>query len=264
MADIWYYYSGSYIVLHNYDPSVVTPATKWSPGQHVCVNKTIRIEGRTLTLPADSTGLFYGMNCFEYGHYFSIIDASQCTNMTSLFENASLNTQIQTPDFSNWNVSNVTNMTRMFRGATVSGITKILCTNWNTSKVTNMSSMFASINNLTLLDLRGWDVSNVDNFDYMFYNNSSLRRIYTDADADWEQYHSIHHDTDMFYLSTNLPNYTYSDVKINRANTIYKYGYFDAEWKKQSVYIKELDNWVETSNIKYKVNDSWQDVEVYK
>ena len=38
----------------------------------------------------------------------------------------------------------------------------------------------------------------------------------------------------------------------------------DAEWKKQSVYIKELDSWVETSNIKYKVNDSWQDVEVYK
>ena len=45
---------------------------------------------------------------------------------------------------------------------------------WNTSSATTMERMFKECSNLIILDMSGWDTSNVTNVSDFLYNNSKL------------------------------------------------------------------------------------------
>ena len=68
--------------------------------------------------------------------------------------------------------SRLTTMFNLFRNC--NNVTSLDLSGWNTSKVTNMNSMFLNCNNLTSLDLSGFDTSNVTNILYMFQYCHSL------------------------------------------------------------------------------------------
>lgn len=241
MADIYYiedYPYTNYITLQNYE-DVVQVSKKWSVGQHICINKTVRFEDRILELPANSTGLFWGMRGFETGDHYARVDASKCTNMTDLFRKAWISGGTQTADFRTWDVSNVTTMSGMFAESGVAvGQPTILCNGWNLSKVTDVGIMFDGVEYLQSVDLHGWDVSNIQNFNGMF-NSGSLKRIFVDPDTDWSKMVSSTATTNhMFYFASNLPNFDYRELDVRRANTIDGYGYFTGDRVKYTVYLK--------------------------
>ena len=107
-------------------------------------------------------------------------DTSTITDMSSLFKNK----QTFNEDISNWDVSNVTTMENMFENASLFNNGDESLNTWNTSKVTNMRNMFKSAEvfnqsiNTNVQNAGGsneyvaWDVSNVTNMSYMFYDDS--------------------------------------------------------------------------------------------
>ena len=97
----------------------------------------------------------------------SKFDTSNVTNMMYMFSNCSRLTSL---DVSNFNTSQVTNMGSMFSDC--SSLTSLDVSKFDTSKVTDMSSMFYSCGS-TSLDLSNFNTSNVTNMSYMFYDCSS-------------------------------------------------------------------------------------------
>ena len=241
MADIYYrenYPYTGYVTLQNYE-GVGYVTKKWSAGQNICINKIVSFSGRTLKLPNNATGLFWGMNGFEVGDQFARVDASECTNMTDLFRMANISGGTQTADFRTWDVSNVTTMRGMFAESSVAvGQPTILCNGWDLSSVTDVSIMFDGIEDLQSIDLHGWDVSNIQNF-YGMFSTDSLKRIYVDPDTDWSKMVSSTANTNhMFYAAYDLPNFDYREIDVRRANTIDGYGYFSGDRVKYTVYLK--------------------------
>lgn len=71
--------------------------------------------------------------------------------------------------------SRLTTMFNLFRNC--NNVTSLDLSGWNTSKVTNMNSMFLNCNNLTSLDLSGFNTSKVTNILYMFQYCHSLTSL---------------------------------------------------------------------------------------
>ena len=122
-------------------------------------------------------------------------DAPDLTNVTDL-RNMFRGTAIGSPDFSNWDTSNVILMSNMFTDTNFNGditswetnnvesmsgmflraplfnqdISAIMGTGiWDTSKVTNMSQMFQNASSFNG-DINGWEVDNVELMSFMFAN----------------------------------------------------------------------------------------------
>ena len=73
------------------------------------------------------------------------------------------------------NVSAVTSMSNMFRNC--NNLTFLDLSGFDTGKVTNMTSMFHGCKNLTSLDLSGFDASKVTIMNSMFYDCNSLTSL---------------------------------------------------------------------------------------
>lgn len=71
--------------------------------------------------------------------------------------------------------SGVTDISEMF--FTYDNITSLDVSGWDTSKVTNMHEMFAYCTSLRSLDVSGWDVSSVTDMSYLFWDCRSLKTI---------------------------------------------------------------------------------------
>ena len=112
----------------------------------------------------NSSNIFRGFSNLKGIENLSILDTSNVTNMSSMFNYCESITGI---DVSNFNTSNVTNMAWMFYGC--NNLTYIgNLNNWNTSNVTNMSSMFYDCRMLTtIISILG---NNVTNYSNMFSN----------------------------------------------------------------------------------------------
>ena len=87
---------------------------------------------------------------------------SQCSNLKSL-------------NISNFNTENVIYMDNMFSGC--KNLLKLDLLSFNTKKVINMSCMFALSEKLITLDLSSFDVINVINLKYMFNGCKNLENI---------------------------------------------------------------------------------------
>ena len=99
----------------------------------------------------------------------SLIDTSQITDMSSLFDSTSSNSNGNysafNGDISQWDVSSVTNMGMMFDGAAAFNGD---ISHWDVGSVTNMGLMFAEAEAFNG-DISQWDVGSVTNMSEMFF-----------------------------------------------------------------------------------------------
>ena len=132
--------------------------------------KSIIAEEGTV-LPEDCYELFFQ---FEYCTSIDLLnaDASNVTNMCSMFRQC---TSLTSLDLSSFDTSNVTNMRSMFEKCT--SLTSLDLSSFDTSNVTYMGSMFRQCTSLTSLDLSSFDTSNVTNMRSMFENCTSLTSL---------------------------------------------------------------------------------------
>ena len=98
----------------------------------------------------------------------NLLDTSNVTTMTSMFNYCG---KLATLNVSKFDTSNVTNMSYMFSNC--SRLTSLDVSNFNTSNVTNMSHMFSSCSKLTGLDVSKFDISKVTDMSFMFYSCGS-------------------------------------------------------------------------------------------
>ena len=99
------------------------------------------------------------------------LNTSAVTDMRDMFYKCTNLNDITA--LANWNVSNVTIMYYMFYDC--SNLTNVTAlANWNVSNVTDMYGMFANCPNLTVLDISGWDTSQVSNVIYFLDSCSKL------------------------------------------------------------------------------------------
>lgn len=96
---------------------------------------------------------------------------SKVTTMLQMFSKC---TSLEELDVSNWDVSKVTTFKQMFASAAESGVgsgnpalKELDVSNWKTASATDMSFMFYGCT-VGSVDVSGWDVSKVQNFDHMF------------------------------------------------------------------------------------------------
>ena len=108
----------------------------------------------------------------------------------------------------------------------LNGLTNIYFDNFDTSAMQIGTGMFEGCTSLESLDFNGLATSNLTNTRSMFYNCTSLARIYVSQNnSDWTSY-NITNSQDMFYGCTQLPNYDVSEVDINKAKVDTDGGYF--------------------------------------
>ena len=98
-------------------------------------------------------------------------------NSSDLFYNFSKLTEIENVNL--LDTSNVTDMSYMFENC--SSLTILDVSNFDTSNVTNMSYMFKNCSKLTSLDFRNATFDKVTSYNNMFYGTSSAINIITKA-----------------------------------------------------------------------------------
>lgn len=107
----------------------------------------------------DMSSMFMGLKSLT-GLDVSGFETINVVNMENMFFACELLTYI---DVSKFNTSKVTNMSEMFRYCKLLRVVDVK--NFDTSKVTDMSFMFCNSESISA-DCSGWDVSNVDYYDY--------------------------------------------------------------------------------------------------
>ena len=116
----------------------------------------------------NSSDLFYRFSKLTEIENVNLLDTSNVTTMTSMFNYCG---KLATLNVSKFDTSNVTNMSYMFSNC--SRLTSLDVSNFNTSNVINMSHMFSSCSKLTGLDVSKFDISKVTDMSFMFYSCGS-------------------------------------------------------------------------------------------
>ena len=103
----------------------------------------------------------------------SSIDASKLTNIRQLFGNCKSLKSVTFP--ANMSAAPLEQISSVFSGC--ENLTALDLSGWNTSNVKDMSHVFAGCKALTSLNVSGWNVSNVKAMDYIFSGCSSLTSL---------------------------------------------------------------------------------------
>ena len=161
-------------------------------------NKTNSIVGKIVT-NEDNTNILYiqsnnqifaNPNSASLFSYFinvteienlSLLNTSQVTTMSAMFNNCRSLTNL---DLNNFDTSNVTSMNSMFGmwnssddANSTSKLTTLDLGGFDTSKVTSMSSMFVSNTNLVNLNIKNFDTAKVTNMFHMFMYCKSVEGL---------------------------------------------------------------------------------------
>ena len=143
------------------------------PNTDDTTTNTLYIQGNGgVTANYDSSGLFYKFSKLTEIENINLLDTSNVTTMTSMFNYCS---KLATLNVSKFNTSSVTNMSSMFDGC--NSLTSLDVSNFDTSKVTSMYEMFCWCSSLTSLDVSKFDTSKVTNMSYMFGDCSKLTTL---------------------------------------------------------------------------------------
>ena len=137
----------------------------------------------------------------------NLLDTSNVTTMTSMFNYCG---KLATLNVSKFDTSNVTNMSYMFSNC--SRLTSLDVSNFNTSNVTNMSHMFSSCSKLTGLDVSKFDISKVTDMSGMFYDCRSL----TSLDLSNFDTSNVTNMSNMFELCKKLTNLDVSNFNTSK------------------------------------------------
>ncbi|MCH4165112.1 MAG: BspA family leucine-rich repeat surface protein [Lentilactobacillus diolivorans] len=132
---------------------------------------SVDIEGN-ITLPKDSSYLFYNLQSVTSISGLNNLDTSQVTNMSYMFYD---DHALKSLDCSNWDTSNVTSMHYMF--ADDNSATSVACSKWDTSRVVDMSMMFVDDSELMDVDVSNWNMAKVYSIGNMFGRDSNIQHI---------------------------------------------------------------------------------------
>ena len=152
-------------------------------------------EADNIYLNSDSSYMFSYMKWFTTWLNIKDWNASNVTDMFSMFYNCTWLTEL---DLSNWDVSNVQNMRSAFMNC--SDLVDLNLSGWNAASLINMYQTFYGCSSLTWLDLRGFDTSNVTNMYRLFYNCNRL----TEVDISTWNTSNVTDMTQMFYNCSKL------------------------------------------------------------
>ena len=148
-----------------------------------------------------------------------LLDTSNVTNMSHMFENTGYNAMTSLDLGDNFDTSNVTNMQSMFSGTGSNAmITLDLGDNFDTSKVTNMDSMFLSTGEdaMTSLSLGDkFDTSNVTTMQAMFASAGSNSMTSLDLGDKFD----TSKVTDMTMMFTTTGTKSMTSLNLGRAFT---------------------------------------------
>ena len=208
------------------------------PNTDDTTTNTLYIQGNGgVTANYDSSGLFYKFSKLTEIENINLLDTSNVTTMTSMFNYCS---KLATLNVSKFNTSSVTNMSSMFDGCNsltsldvsnfdtskVTSMYKMFCwcssltsldvSKFDTSKVTNMSYMFGDCSKLTTLDVSKFDTSNVRNMSTMFSNCSSL----TSLDLSSFDTSNVTNMAQMFYLCIELTSLDVSNFNTSKVTSM--------------------------------------------
>ena len=190
--------------------------------------------------------LFYG--CWSlYDLDIENLNTSNVTDMYNMFYNCSAFSSL---DLSCFDTKNVTDMGRMFEACYSLKSIKF-GENFSTSKVTSMRYMFYDCNNLEILDLTGFNTSNVTDMDAMFSivkYTPSLKHIYV---SDKFTTDNLYYSSKMFGGCTGLRNYDASSVDKTHAN-YGPDGYLEACYKIGDIYTPLTGDELKTTTLELK------------
>jgi hypothetical protein rflaF_14162 len=104
------------------------------------------------------------------------LDTSNVEDMSHMFATAGMKTMenLLPLDLSHFNTSKVKNMEGMFSGTFAPSLN---IRSFDTSNVENMRLMFIDLNNVTDLDLSGWNVKKVNNIQALFVRDNKLKNL---------------------------------------------------------------------------------------
>ena len=161
----------------------------------------------------DTSQVTYMSSVFDYCNKLTSLDVSnfdtsQVTRFYNMFNRCNSLTSL---DVSNFDTLNVTDMGGMFRAC--SSLTNLDVNNFDTSKVIDMSYMFSGCTGLTNLDVSNFDTSKVTNMHSMFEGCSKL----TSLDLSNFDTSKVTNMSSMFYccsklISLDLSNFNTSKV----------------------------------------------------
>ena len=143
------------------------------PNTDDTTTNTLYIQGNGgVTANYDSSDLFYNFSKLTEIENINLLDTSNVTTMTSMFNYCY---KLATLNVSNFDTSNVTNMSFMFNQC--NKLANLDVSKFDTSEVTNMSAMFRNCSSLTSLDVSKFDTSNVTDMHEMFRGCRSLTSL---------------------------------------------------------------------------------------
>ena len=162
------------------------------------ITNTLYIQGNGGVIANyNSSDLFYNFSKLTEIENVNLLDTSNVTDMSHMFQSCIKLTNI---DLSSFDTSQVTNMGEMFSGST--RLTILDVSNFDTSQITDMSYMFENCSSLTSLDVSNFDTSNVTNMSYMFKNCSVL----TSLDFRKATFDKVTSYNNMFYGTSSAIN----------------------------------------------------------
>lgn len=131
-----------------------------------------------------------------YSVTFTTNNSSKSTNMKYMFAG-----NLRSLDLTNFDTSEVTDMSYAF----YSEISEFIGANLNVEKATTMANAFAYCDNLTELDLSGWNPISLTNTSYMFYQCENLTTLNISS---WIPTSNLTSFNGMFNGCTKLANIT--------------------------------------------------------
>jgi surface protein len=138
------------------------------------------------------------------------------TNLTSMFNGATVVGSTLNSSWNTWNTSNVTTMTLMFSGASAFNQN---IGSWNTSNVTLMGSMFSGASAFNQ-NIGSWNTSKVTNTSYMFFNASAFNQDITRKTGPNGTFESNNSSDDYWYtgsiISTTMSGMFQNASAFNR------------------------------------------------
>ena len=201
-----------------------------------------------------STAYWFNRLYYIESSDLSNLDTSMTENMSGMFAN----TDLKGFSFSELDTSNVSNMSRMFQESFYGINASLDLSNFNMSKVTNTSYMFnaAGISvtgDDTIKGISNWDVSNLKDASYMFWNTNGVQSISSSSFvvdlSNWNT-KSLVNASSMFNLSGvhastwsvgDLSNWNTSSV--TDMSSMFGGGYNATTWS-----VGDLSKW-DTSNV---------------
>ena len=143
------------------------------PNTDDTTTNTLYIQGNSGVIANyNSEYLFYRFSKLTEIENLNLLDTSNVTNMSNMFDDCSNLTSL---DVSKFDTSKVTYMSYMFYDC--SNLTSLDLSSFDTSQVTSMRSIFHYCGRLTSLDVSKFDTSNVINMRAMFYECNNLTSL---------------------------------------------------------------------------------------